>query len=206
MSDMAAACPHCGHPTAVRDDYPRGLGPSDLTAAVRAEGRITSKEAARVERRAREEAAQQEEWWRLLRRSIGTVLLLLLGFGVLLGGKEWFSASSVPSVPSCKTDWTRCTDNADLVNNYSKMIDAKIDCQIAANKLATYGTPVWGYAIGIFGKFLRGSDFPRTGIVRLVDDDVQFSNAFGATQHYMVSCKYDLGKKRVLDVRTGLGE
>ena len=33
ISDMAAACPHCGHPTAVRDDYPRGLGPSDLTAA-----------------------------------------------------------------------------------------------------------------------------------------------------------------------------
>jgi hypothetical protein len=56
ISDMAAACPHCGHPTAVRDDYPRGLGPSDLTAAVRAEGRITSKEAARAEKRAREEA------------------------------------------------------------------------------------------------------------------------------------------------------
>jgi hypothetical protein len=134
---------------------------------------------------------------------MGRLIGILLLVGIVAFG---LSRPSPPAAPSCKSDWTLCSDNADLVNHYDKMLDAKIYCQIEANKLANYGTPVWGPEIGIFSRFKTGNDSPRTGIVRLVDDDVQFSNMFGGMQYSMVSCKYDLANKRVLDVRTGLPE
>lgn len=90
VSDKAAACPHCGHPIAARNDYPRGLAPSDLTEAVRAEPR-TSKETAQSEKRARKEAARQEKHARReLRRSeggrigIGSFLTIMVVLGVLI--------------------------------------------------------------------------------------------------------------------------
>jgi hypothetical protein len=200
ISDKAAACPHCGCPI-IAHDYPRGLAPDDLTAAVRAEGRAGDaerreiKEVARQEERARKELARAGN-----RRGIGS---LLIGIMVIIGIFAIIESSGQSNLNSCAGDWHKCADNEDLVNNYDKMMDAKIDCQSAANKLATYGTPKWGYEIGIFSKFYRGNDYPRTGIVRLIDDDVQFSNMFGGMQHYIVSCKYDLANKRVLDVKAG---
>ena len=68
ISDKAVACPHCGHPIAAGADYPRGLSPSDLTSAVRAEKRGSGQ--LQVKRR---------------RRRFGIALLLsLVGLGVLL--------------------------------------------------------------------------------------------------------------------------
>src|ERR1700730_4813444 len=57
------------------------------------------------------------------------------------------STSSAPAISapplSCKTDWTVCTDNSDMANNYSGWSSAKIDCKFAANDQAKYGTPKW---------------------------------------------------------------
>lgn len=207
ISGKAAACPHCGHPIAAHDDYPHGLAPDDLTAAVRAEGRVGG--VARTEKQARKEAVRAEKRaskkaWRAERGRIG--IGRFLAIISVLGLLAIIASYGGQNINSCAGDWHKCSDNADLVNNYGKMTEAKIDCQIAANKLATYGTPKWGYEIGIFSKFYRGNDYPRTGIVRLIDDDVQFSNVFGGMQHYIVSCKYDLANKRVLDVKIGSGE
>jgi hypothetical protein len=54
----------------------------------------------------------------------------------------------------------------------------------AGNEMAKYGTPEWPWLK--FGRFLKGDDFPRTGVISLVEKDAKFSNAFGAMVHVTV--------------------
>ncbi|MGH6878607.1 MAG: hypothetical protein ACREHV_14695, partial [Rhizomicrobium sp.] len=50
---------------------------------------------------------------------------------------------SGPHGAGCNADWTKCADNADLVNNYEGWSLIQVECQEAANKEARYGTPKW---------------------------------------------------------------
>jgi hypothetical protein len=88
-------------------------------------------------------------------------------------------------------------DNSDLVNNYLPDHDAQIDCELEAQSRARYGDPKFPSR---FGTFLKGNDYPKTGIAILIENEAQFQNGFGAMVHSTVRCTYDLRAKRVLNV------
>ena len=90
----------------------------------------------------------------------GLTGLLILGFlifvGVgLKGGNSDDQQDDAP--PSCKTDWTKCADNADLVNNYSRWFHARFECKQTAIKQALYGTPIFPSLFGGCLKTFRSS-------------------------------------------------
>lgn len=125
----------------------------------------------------------------------GALAVIIVGVIVYLafkGGKQDGGtniAADVTAQNTCKENWSICADNADFINNYSKMFDAKYACKIATNKRARFGDPEWSWVP--FGKFRKGNDFPKTGVVKLVDDDVRIPNMFGAKLHGFVECWYD---------------
>jgi hypothetical protein len=115
------------------------------------------------------------------------------------------SKTLVPSgkpetVATCATNWKTCTDNADLINNGNVKIKMAYACRDTANKQAKYGDPTWPWAFLMFGYFHKGDDYPKTGIVTLIEKDARFKNAFNADVHVTVTCTYDLNTARVNDV------
>jgi hypothetical protein len=104
--------------------------------------------------------------------------------------------SAAPAAPTCKADWKKCVDNADMANNYRSWYKAQADCKIAAEKLARYGDPKWPWFA--FGSFLKGDGYAKTGHAVLIEPDAQFQNGFGAMQHVRVNCEYDLTNEKVL--------
>jgi hypothetical protein len=99
---------------------------------------------------------------------------------------------------ACRSDWSRCPNNGDVVNKYSGWFSAQYDCREAANKQARYGTPEWSSYF--FSSYFPGTDYVKTGIATLVDKDAMFQNGFGAKVHSQVICKYNLRSKSVIDV------
>jgi zinc-ribbon domain len=205
VSDKAAACPSCGHPIAAHYIYPRGLAPSDLTAAVGAEKRgtkeaalaekLAGKEAARAEERARRELGRSQGG----RSSIGRVLVTILVLGIIAVGLGRMEVSQKNEEKPCTSDWRKCSDNADLVNHYLSDYRAQDSCKSEAEKLARYGSPKfpWLYP---FSTFYSGDQYLKTGIAVLVEKEAQFSNAFGGMVRSTVTCTYDLNQKKVLNV------
>ena len=122
---------------------------------------------------------------------LSVILIWLIGS---YGSKD---SPQSPSSP-CKSDWTRCTDNADLVNNYSNWVSVQVRCKSEATKQARYGTPVWPWLS--FSTFLKGTDYVATGRVVEIENDAQFQNGFGAMVHSEVRCIYDLKTDRVISV------
>jgi hypothetical protein len=107
--------------------------------------------------------------------------------------------ASAPAGPSCKTDYTMCQDNADMINNYGKMYYAKAACKIAVNKSARFGEPDWSWVP--FGKFYPGNEYPRTGVVKIADDDVKIRNAFNTPVRSMVVCQYSFPTQQATILR-----
>lgn len=94
--------------------------------------------------------------------------------------------------PACKTSWRLCKDNADLVNNSDVTIKAQVACKSAGDRTAKFGSPTWPWFA--FGSFHSGDDAVRNGKLVLVEKDAQFQNQFGAMQHVIVNCTYDLNE------------
>ena len=103
---------------------------------------------------------------------------------------------------SCKSDWRACSDNADLVNNYGKIVDSQVACKSEAQGRAKFGTPKFPFLF-FFGKFYKGDEYVKTGVIKLIEDDAQFSNVFGAMVHSTVTCTYDLDQEKVVDISIG---
>lgn len=104
----------------------------------------------------------------------------------------------IKATPTCYLDWRACRDNADIANNYSKIVDAQAACKIKANELAKYGTPEWPWLV--FSSYQSGADGPTTGTLHLVEQNAKFQNGFGAMTHVVINCAYDLATKSVVDV------
>ena len=102
--------------------------------------------------------------------------LILIGLAMLVVIGKFIS--SVEAVPSCRSDWTKCTDNSDMANNYKGWSDAQYDCKVEATNQAKFGTPEWPSLY--FPKFYPGTDY-RTGNVTLVEPEARFQNGFGAS-------------------------
>jgi len=120
--------------------------------------------------------------------------VIFLGGLILVGS---MTGKPTPAAPSCKSDWTKCADNSDIVNNYSGMSAAQVDCKLQAEDHATYGTPEWPWLP--FSHFYPGTNY-SAGIATLIEPKAKFQNGFGAMAHSRVVCIYDLRTKKVLSI------
>jgi hypothetical protein len=73
------------------------------------------------------------------------------------------------------------------------MYEATSACKQALEQPVKFGDPEWTW--GAFGTFRKGDDYPKTGLVKIIDPDVKIPNGFGAKGHSKVECWYDLNKK-----------
>jgi hypothetical protein len=178
ISNKATACPHCGHP--------QGPALPDLAPAVRAEKRASDapKSKGNVGRR------------------FANFILLFIGLVVAAIAVSYISNYHRTPLSPCASDWHKCTDNADLMNNSSDaVIPAQVACKHEATERAKYGTPTFpSFPFISFSSYQDGDGYPKTGKILLGEHDAQFSNAFGAMVHSSVNCLYDLNQHKVLGV------
>lgn len=118
--------------------------------------------------------------------------------GALRTATSAASAAEVPTNPkvTCTAHYTDCKDNADLVNNYGKIGEIQAACEYATNDHVRYGNPDWPWLP--FDSFFAGKDDVQTGVVRLLEPNVQIQNGFGAMVHSRVVCDYDLRTSTVV--------
>ena len=98
----------------------------------------------------------------------------------------------------CRSDWSKCADNEQLVNNYSDWSKVQVECKMEAEHEAEYGSPSWPWLA--FGNFLKGKDYVSTGVATAIEPDAQFQNGFGAMVHSTVTCEYDLRTQKVTNI------
>lgn len=99
---------------------------------------------------------------------------------------------------ACRSDWTKCETNGDVVKNHKAMITARNECKDAAERQARFGSPEWPWFA--FRSFRPGDDAPKKGVVTLIEPEAKFSNQFGAMARVIVSCTYSLRENMVLNV------
>jgi hypothetical protein len=99
---------------------------------------------------------------------------------------------------ACRNDWSKCSNNGDVVNKYKDWFSVQYDCKDAANRQARFGTPEWSSYF--FSSYYPGDDYLKTGIATLVEKDALFQNGFGAKVHSQAICKYNLRSRSVISV------
>jgi hypothetical protein len=124
------------------------------------------------------------------------VILAIMIFGAINQTQTPKQAEVVEA--TCKNDFRKCLDNEDMVNNYSRVYEAKAACKTQLSDSVKFGEPEWSW--GSFGSFFVGDDYPKTGVVRLIDDRVKIQNAFGAQQNSRVVCSYNFNEKKAVIV------
>jgi len=124
----------------------------------------------------------------------GCLLLLLIVGGFLVyavqeGGKL---QEKEKARPTCVSDYTKCTDNEDVVEHHESKdhIAMNVMCKQAAKDAAKYGTPELPFIA--FGTYYGGRSYVNNGVAILVEKDAKFQNAFGAMQHVVATCLYDM--------------
>jgi hypothetical protein len=105
------------------------------------------------------------------------------------------------SEKACLLDWSKCTDNEQMVNYFGGWSRAQDACKDAANRRALYSTPVWPHNYFTF-YFSRSEayDYVKSGTAILIEHDAQFQNEYGAMEHKRVECAYDLRAQKVAEV------
>ena len=96
------------------------------------------------------------------------------------------------SAGPCANSWELCSDNSDLINKYKGVVDAQVACKRSAIDRGRYGEPSFPWLS--FGRFLPGDDYPKTGIITLIELDARYANQFGAMVQTRVACRYDLAR------------
>jgi hypothetical protein len=125
------------------------------------------------------------------------IVLIALAIALAYSNKS-SSPEATPQLQTCRSDWTKCADNAELVKNYSDWTHIQASCQVEAADQAKYGTPEWPWLS--FSSFYKGDNYIHTGIAIAIEPNAQFQNGFGAKVHSQVVCAYDLRAKRVTSV------
>src|SRR6266446_4274421 len=127
------------------------------------------------------DALTKREAWSVV---FGVVVLAVAFIGWLAASSPSPPASTAappdaaeygPPAPTCREQWTVCTDNADLLNHYGKIFHIQNACRDNANDLAKFGTPEWPNAHWLlppFGTSYKGDEAVKTGRLQLLEDDV----------------------------------
>jgi len=100
---------------------------------------------------------------------------------------------------TCRLNWRHCADNTQMVNTYSHWRKVRSECRSVAAQLMRHGEPNFPWFA--FRSFLQGDDYPRAGIVTVIEPRAQFRNGLGAVVNGRVMCRYDLRSSQVLDVQ-----
>jgi hypothetical protein len=96
---------------------------------------------------------------------------------------------------ACTSDWRKCSDNEQLVNDWSGWTKVQVACKFAANDRAKYGDPEWPWLS--FSTFLKGNNYVKTGTAIAIEPDAKFLNGFNAKVRSRVTCTYNLTFDRV---------
>ena len=103
-----------------------------------------------------------------------------------------------PADRACNLDWKKCADNIQMVNNLANDSEVKDLCKESVKKQILYGDV--RYSQTPFNKFPVGKDFIERGKVDLFDEEAQIQNQFGAWQHVVLFCEYDLSTKDTVSI------
>jgi hypothetical protein len=76
---------------------------------------------------------------------------------------------------------------------------ANAACKIAADHQNKYGDGTWHWGWS-FGKFYRGDDYVKSGVMKVIDDDIMFPNRYGGKVRSNVLCTFDMRTGEVTDV------
>ena len=98
---------------------------------------------------------------------------------------------------ACQTDWTKCTSQEQLIEDYRNISSIRSLCKREANKRAKYETD-WSWIP--FGSYYPNENSVQTGKLTLVDNEVKFQNGFGAFVKTKITCDYDLKADKLLYV------
>jgi len=127
-------------------------------------------------------------------------LLILFSFvavGVL--GYGFLYATSQPH--PCVGDWTRCANNFELTHASDDLVTARGLCAIQAAKLAKFGTPEFSQKP--FQNYEpEDNSFKTSGIATMIEPNARYQNMYGAMVHHIVTCKFDLRTKQLVDIYT----
>lgn len=95
----------------------------------------------------------------------------------------------------CQNDWTKCSDNADMIEYYSKMNEAREACERSlVENAAPFGEleyPPTSRPEPTFGSFYPGNEYPKTGVVKIIQPRVRISSGTGAPVVSAVECWYN---------------
>jgi hypothetical protein len=97
----------------------------------------------------------------------------------------------------CKSDWRKCANESDMLNNFD-LSPIKSACKQEAAHRAKYGTPEWPQHA--FALTAADTDTYRTGIVKMFEGHAKFQNVFGAMVRSRVECEYHLLAERVINL------
>jgi len=134
--------------------------------------------------------------------SLGIITLV----GLALFAHSFVPPKDVPAPPRnelCESDWTKCTDNAEIVRSYRGWLDVQVACRIAAIEAAKYGTPTWPFVP--FQGFSEGKAYVESGLAVAIEPEAKFPNSAGAMIRSRVTCTYDLRTRRVVNVAVSEG-
>jgi hypothetical protein len=100
---------------------------------------------------------------------------------------------------ACAGDWRKCSDNEQMVNQWSGWTKVQVACENAANDKAKYGDPEWSWLP--FSTFQKGKDYVETGNAIAIEKDAKFPNQFNAKVRVQVMCFYNLKSEHVDEVQ-----
>ena len=137
------------------------------------------------------------------------VILLIFLFPIIFNSgdstsnnKEKISEEKYIKKTGCEHFWQQCKDNEEFMNeNDSIQHKIVVACKYAANDLAKYGKPKWPWIA--FGTYYNNDSIKKKRQITLVENNVQFSNGFGAMVNSEVYCTYDLMNEKIIDINIG---
>ncbi|HJW42530.1 MAG TPA: hypothetical protein VJ476_15045 [Rhizomicrobium sp.] len=98
------------------------------------------------------------------------------------------------ATPGCASDWTKCTDNAELVRDYGEWKQVPGLCQRATEIKSQTGAPQW--LDRPFSATLPGNIYVSSGKAVAIAPDVAFVSA-DRVSHAKVVCEFDLKQHAV---------
>jgi len=97
---------------------------------------------------------------------------------------------------NCVSDWRKCNNTSELVENNDQITMAQQRCETAADRQANYGEPEFPFIA--FSSYLPDEEAFEKGKVTLLEDQAKFENQYGAMTKVEARCVYDLKSKSVV--------
>ena len=127
----------------------------------------------------------------------GVRAFAIVGFWVIAIAAS-LPTSAAPPSSGCSTDWHQCKNDVDLFQNFQGISDIQAACK-AGVESATKSEIRWPSP---YFSYFRGSEATKTtvesGVVFLIEPNVQYPNELGAMLYSTITCSYDLNQRKVV--------